>query len=166
MLRHFSKIQLIFLLGLLALLACRKKPKYPVEPVISFKSFAVYEDGTGARLTIEFTDGDGDIGLRQRDTLPPYDIDSKYYYNFFLEYYEQVNGQMKKTELLIPFYYRTPYIEQQGKDKSMKGEISVDISPYYFDPFSPRDTFEYSIQIVDRALNESNIVKSGMLRKP
>ena len=73
---------------------------------------------------------------------------------------------MKKIELILPFYYRTPYLEQEGKDKSMKGEISVDIVPYYYDVFSPRDTFEYSAQIVDRALHESNVVYTGKMLKP
>ena len=29
-----------------------------------------------------FTDGDGDIGLDQQDTFPPFDEGSLYYYNF------------------------------------------------------------------------------------
>ena len=163
---RLPKILLIVLLSFFLFTSCRKKPKYPDTPVISFKSFQVYQNGEGARLTVEFTDGNGDIGLKQSHTLAPYSSDSKYYYNLYLEYYEQVNGEMKKIDLMIPFYYRTPYIEQEGKDKSMKGELAVDIVPYYYDFSSPRDTFEYSIQIVDRALNESNVVYTGKMLKP
>jgi hypothetical protein len=164
--KQHSKILFIVVLAAVIFVSCRKKPKYPDTPVITFKSFQVYNNGEGARLTVEFTDGNGDIGLKQGDTLSPYSSDSKYYYNLFLEYYEQVNGEMKRIELMLPFYYRTPFIEQEGKDKSMKGEIAVDIVPFYYDVFSPRDTFEYSIQFVDRALNESNIVYTGKMLKP
>ncbi|MEO0404330.1 MAG: hypothetical protein AAF193_05625, partial [Bacteroidota bacterium] len=51
----------------IAMVSCLKDNSFPPEPEITFKSFVV-TDGD-AVLSIDFTDGDGDIGLNQGDTV-------------------------------------------------------------------------------------------------
>lgn len=57
------------------LLSCKKPPEYPLEPIIS--QYEENEITKGNFLTIikiklAFTDGDGNIGLEDADTLEPY----------------------------------------------------------------------------------------------
>lgn len=70
--------------------SCFKNQEYPVEPMISDPSFTLL--GDSAILNFSFTDGDGDIGLDPGDTLSPYEPDSFYYYNLYIDYYEKRCG--------------------------------------------------------------------------
>lgn len=145
--------------------ACLKTEKFPDEPVIELKSFDPLPDGS-ANLTIQFTDGDGDIGLNPGDTFPPFDINSTYYYNLFVNYFEQQNGEWVQIPITNPpLSYRTPVITPNGQNKSLNGEITVKLS-LYFDPNSAFDTIRLSTQLIDRSLNESNVVETGAMIKP
>jgi hypothetical protein len=142
---------LLLLFAVSIISACMKRPNYPDYPIIKFKAFI--PEGDSAKFIFEFTDGDGDIGLRKEDTLPPYDA------NLFLKYYEQREGVFVEIEPLIPFKYRIPDISRKGKIKTLEGEIMVRIN-YYYDFASPYDTIKYSAYIVDRALNKSNVIET------
>ncbi|HRZ20131.1 MAG TPA: hypothetical protein P5184_00580, partial [Bacteroidales bacterium] len=96
-----SKILLILFVPVWFLFAaCLEKVEFPIEPAIQFNGFAKIIDSTGivnrGVLEIYYQDGDGDIGLTERDTLPPYD------YNFYVRYFEKINGQFQ--EVFITFY--------------------------------------------------------------
>lgn len=159
----FSKIALILIIINGIFYSCRKPPEFPIEPQITFKDFVV--TGDSATITISFTDGDGDIGLRDSDTTGDFSVKKKTYYNLYLEYFEQEEGTFVKRNLAIPFYYRVPYITQESKNKALEGDISVVISPSYYAP-NALDSFKYSIQLLDRALNESNVAETPVLIKP
>lgn len=137
---------------------CKKPSDYPIVPVISFKEFVKYQDVYGKDsigvLSFEFTDGDGDIGLKESDTISPYNPGSMYYYNFFVDYYEKQNGEL----ILVPTYNnsRIPYITPEGKNKALKGEIDMEL--FINNYLSPYDTIVFQAYIVDRALNKSNII--------
>jgi hypothetical protein len=160
----FTGIKLIFVLtGALFLFGCKKDKKLPSAPSIEFVSFI--ETGDSAYLTIKFVDGDADIGLREYDTVPPYDKDSRYYYNLFLDYYEWENNEWKYIELNPPFYYRIPYLTNQTNKNYLEGEITVTLAAPYYNPFSTASKYKYQIQLVDRALHESNVVETPELSK-
>ena len=55
----------------LLLCGCLPDPMFPDEPTLSFDSFEAMDNGT-ATMTLGFTDGDGNVGLSQGDTLPPF----------------------------------------------------------------------------------------------
>ena len=65
------KIRYIIGFILALLLSCEEiDPEYPIEPVVDYQSFGFYisVDELGnknlvGRLTFEFTDGDGNVGL-------------------------------------------------------------------------------------------------------
>ena len=145
--------------------SCLKKKEFPLEPQITFGSFVVHDDGLGADLTVNFTDGDGDIGLEDFDTVAPYNLGSEYYYNMYLDYYELINGEWVLRELNPPFAYRVPSITPSGQNKALEGEISVDLSPIYYDP-TGADTIKFMVRIIDRALNVSNEVESDIIITP
>ncbi|MEO5584595.1 MAG: hypothetical protein ABIQ75_03985 [Flavobacteriales bacterium] len=144
----------MLLMGVL-LSACLKTEAFPKEPHIEFKSYTQSPDS--AKLTISFTDGDGDIGLNQGDTLPPYNPGSLWYHNFFVDYYKRQNGQWVLQQFTLPLYYRIPVITPTGQNKALQGDIAVQISPLVL-PQVPGDTVRFSVRIADRALHESNTV--------
>lgn len=161
-----TKIHLFFsltlVLGLLS--SCFKKEEYPIEPLITYDSFMVVNDS--AQITFNFTDGDGDLGLNDADTLSPYNIDSEFHYNLYIHYYEKYD-QIGWSEGLdldgnpIIFKYRIEPIDTKGKTKGIKGKMDVDLGNLYFNPLSDQsDTIKYSIQLIDRALHKSNIIES------
>lgn len=146
------------ILGAAVLLAgCLKTEEFPVEPRITFKSYAQFPDS--ASLTISFTDGDGDIGLDQGDTLAPFDPGSTYYHNLFLDYYRRVNGEWVLQEFTLPLYYRVPRITPTGQNKALEGDIAVALVPVVL-PQQPGDTVRFSVKLADRALHMSNTVYS------
>jgi len=153
--------------------SCLKVETYPVEPSINFQSFEV--KGDSAIVTISFTDGDGDIGLSDGDTLPPYDPSSFFYFNAYLEYYEMMDGIWVKgtadpngnnfpTADTIVFKNRLPNITPIGQNKALKGEIKLILEPNYYNPISHHnDSIKYKIFIIDRALHISNTVETEVI---
>ncbi len=156
---------LVTLLGCLLLQACYKPDEFPDEPSLTFEEFKVKDDST-ARLKVSFTDGDGNIGLKEGDTTGKFSPGSRYHYNLFLEYYEKQNGKWVHRDLDPPFYYRIPPLKPKGQSKALKGDIEVELEPTYFDPTSPYDTIKYSIKLADRELNESEAVETDPIIVP
>lgn len=136
---------------------CRKVTEYPPEPEIEFKDFLQFGSDS-AQLIISFTDGDGDIGLRDADTAAPYD------YNLFLTYYEMQDGAWIQPVLAAPFWYRIPILRKSDSEKALQGDITVDLSPFYAAPGA--DSVRYDIQLRDRALNTSNIISTPVILVP
>ena len=91
--KAYTKISLIFLIPLFAALTgCIKEEQYPIEPKIEFGGFTVVRDITGKDsvgvLTISYTDGNGDIGLYDYDTVEPFK------YNYYLRFMQFHNKQL------------------------------------------------------------------------
>lgn len=143
---------------------CLKTEEFPDEPRIAFKSFEFF--GDSASLTITFTDGNGDIGLDDSDTAPPFDTSSAYYFNFFLEESELINGEWNTVTFAQPIYYRIPRITPTGQNKTLEGEIAVAIDPFPLFITGDADTVRFSVELVDRALNRSNRVTSDDIVVP
>jgi len=98
------------------------------------------------------SDGDGDIGLEEHQTDPPYDA------NLYVFQY----GVHKGFQIFIDtLSFRIPYVTPEGQNKSLKGEIDVDLDIIYIlPPFDTIDTVKYEIYLLDRSLNQSNIITS------
>lgn len=149
--------------------SCLKPEKFPDEPIIAYESFTQLSDS--GILVVSFTDGDGNIGLAESDTLNEFSPTNKYHHNFFVEYWEKVDGigWQRGKDINgddISFLYRIPVITPTGKNKALKGNITVTIEPSYYNPISPdSDTIKYRIMLVDRAFNESNVVESDVITR-
>jgi hypothetical protein len=143
---------------------CIKKDKFSDVPEIEFKEFILYQDLTG-ELIFNFTDGDGDVGFNQEDTLPPYHRDGDHYYNFFMEYHVKIGNEFVKLDPPVPYNYRLPYLKPEGKNKSLEGSIAVrDITPF---PITlSYDTVKFVFYMEDRAFNRSNIARTGEIIRP
>lgn len=152
-------------------IACLKPKDLPIEPVIESVTFFPNADSTGTML-IKFTDGDGDLGLAEADTFPPFNPGNKYNSNLFFNYYEFQNGVWKHIvnidnetgDTINPFSYRVPTLETDGKDKTLEGEIEIDMPFIYFDPFSKFDSLRFEIELYDRALNKGTATTRVILK--
>ena len=162
--KQSPKIYFIFLLLLISLApSCVKEEQYPVEPAITFLDFGVYrdvsdKDSVGV-ITISYTDGDGDIGLNDWDTLEPYK------YNYYLKFLEQVNGTLTEVEPAdknINFNARIPILTPEGRNKNIKGNIAMSIELYYSRYALKSDTVAFEIYIKDRALHSSNVIQTPL----
>jgi hypothetical protein len=160
--RHFILPGIFFLFtGIFS--ACMEKEDYPDVPAIQYVSFTKISNGSGIDekgiLKISFTDGDGNIGLSDQDTFPPYNIGSQWYYNFFINYYERQHGMLTKIDLPFTLNARIPPIEGSGPNHPTKGEIEIEL--YFNNPLSVYDTIVFEASICDRLLQMSNQVRSG-----
>jgi hypothetical protein len=138
---------------------CMKKQSYSDIPAISFLSLEmIYDTAHVVRtgiLSISYQDGNGDIGLSTSDTIPPYQRNGPYYYNYVMTYFEKQNGVFTKVDLLIPFSLRIPVLTPNDPNKAIKGFI-VDTIGLYPPPL--HDTIKFETFIYDRALNKSNVI--------
>jgi len=146
---------------LLFSVSCRKIEKLPPEPNIKFTSFEVFDStdilgniDKGGRLKFYFEDGDGDLGLQA-----PQDnsTDST---NLFFRILRKTKGvflPVPDNDPLRPSPYRIPYMDRQGQNKILRGNISITFL-YLF--FSPLDTLKYKFFVKDRALHSSDTVST------
>jgi hypothetical protein len=156
-----AKVSGAMLAVAVVLSSCLKTEEFPKEPHIEYKSYV--QHGDSSELTISFTDGDGDIGLGQGDTLAPYNPGSEWYHNFFVDYYKMVNGEWVMQDFPLPLYYRIPVITPTGQNKALQGDITVEISTLVLPADTTVDFVRFSIHIADRALHESNTVYSDAI---
>ena len=155
------KYVLVLLFSFTLLAACKKDEIYPIEPIISFKSVGTFTGNSGkdsmAVIVVNFTDGDGDIGLNPDDTLPPFNSGSPYYRNYIIEFFEKVNGVWVLNPISPTLGGRLPYITPKGSNKALKGEIRMDINlPLH----KTNDTCYFTVFIYDRAHHKSNVAQT------
>jgi len=155
--------------AVLGLSRCLPEPNLPDNPLIEFQSFELNPDGS-RELVIGFTDGDGDVGLAQGDTLPPnFCAACEFHYNLKCEYQELQDGQWVQINLdpdagQIPFYYRVPPAIPTGDNPALNGTIAIAMNSWSLT--SAYDSLRFQITLFDRSLNESNTVFTNMVLKP
>jgi hypothetical protein len=164
----------------LAVFSCQKKVEYPVEPKIAYEGFTylMNPDSTFSGqcvISFSYTDGDGDLGLDDSDTLPPFGFNDTYYYNMVIDYLKSENGVFVKTPLLSPhvptgpadtlvlfdtvtFNARFKRLRDSEEPKAIS--CTMDYKLTVQNPFSPNDTVKFEIRILDRALHESNVIQT------
>ena len=104
-------------------------------------------------LHLYFTDGDGDIGLFDEDTIPPFD------YNLVVNYFEMYNDSLQQINVTPPYHIRIPNLTPAGQNKSLKVDVKYDVDITYRNS----DTIKFELKLFDRALNESEWVSSGVI---
>lgn len=150
----------------LGMSSCLQTQEFPPEPEIEYDSFQLVDstDALGNPVTIckviiSFTDGDGDIGLRESDTTGRFSPDSLFYNNLLVDYYEEQNGQMSLIELEPSYSGRIPYITPPGQNKQLRGSIEYDMDV----SFRNSDRIQFDIRLVDRSFNVSNTVTTPII---
>lgn len=152
----------LFVIVLAALLVgCRHEEKFSTTPHIEFVSIEKVDNGTNvddqANLVFSFQDGDGDIGLDNADTAGVFHVDSAYYYNLFVDYYEKQNGVWTLMNLPATLNARIPHLSDNVPE-SIEGKLTI--LTYINNYSSPYDTVKLSFYLVDRALHKSNVVET------
>ena len=158
----------------LAVCSCQKPVEYPIEPKIAYKGFTYLMNadstysGEGV-ISFSYTDGDGDLGLDESDTLPPFGFNDAHYYNMLVDYLKCVNGEFVKTPLVswnmqtqtydtLSFNARFKRVRDSEEPKAISGTMGYKLMVQ--NPFSPDDTVKFEIRILDRALHESNVIQT------
>lgn len=159
-----KRINYLFLIFILVpfLSSCKKIEQLSSVPHIEFKTFTIFDTtdilgnkSKGGRLNFRFEDGDGDVGLEAPTQVAE---DST---NLFFTLMRKENGIMvpvPDNDLIKPANVRIPYLERLGRNKILKGTISVTFL-YLF--YSPDDTVKYEFYLKDRNLNESNVASTS-----
>lgn len=156
----------LLLLPVLFFAACVNPPDFPDEPVITYvgiskNSIRQFNESNQVLDSIiiqfSFTDGDGDLSLRN---------DS--FSDIFL-------NDSRLEALITPF--NVPLIPTEGTGNGISGDIFITLinssgvccirdrgnglrDICFTDTSFPLDTFRYNIQIMDRAGNMSNIIQT------
>ena len=66
---------------------------------------------------------------------------------------ELIFSEVDTSDLETPPYYRIPPLDREGQNKTLQGEIMVDIQYLLIE----YDTLKYSFYILDRAFHHSNV---------
>lgn len=160
----YTKITFFLLISILAgLTSCIKEEQYPIIPHIEFGGFATAKDITGkdslGAISISYTDGDGNIGLFAWDTVEPKK------YNFYLKFMELVNNELvevKPVDSTLTFNGRIPLLTPVGRNKNIKGDITMYLELYFARQILKSDTIAFEIYIRDRDLNNSNVIETPL----
>ena len=140
------------------------KPESCDDPVpsMSFDNFTLILDSVYL-LEFEFKDCNGDIGLEQGDTLPPFNINGDYYYNLRVDVFYRDNGEWQQFDFNggIGLDSRIVPLTENGLEQVVEGTIERFIPK--FDLLGLGDTLRFRGTLIDRALNESIPAESPAL---
>jgi len=148
------KIAALLLLLSAGMVACDDDETYPVTPEIAFRSlekFVSVSQSDSLVLTFSFTDGDGDIGSPESDPARR---------DVFVKLFEKKNGVFEEAILAAPLEYRIPYLTPRGNNKSLKGDVRINID---YNILQPNDTIFYKVYIKDRADRKSNEITTATI---
>jgi len=147
---------------------CRDDQDLPDEPKIN----EIWFEKETNELKIRFTDGDGDFGLEPDQTDPPFNqlnedsTDNFFYHNLHVDVFFKEDGAWLPVPLeegAPGFKYRIPDLTPEGQSKQLRVLVTVDFANANSEIFNitpELDTLRYSAILIDRALNESEIVNT------
>ncbi|NUM31757.1 MAG: hypothetical protein HUU47_05470 [Bacteroidetes bacterium] len=155
----------------LILNACKDEPSGLLAPQISIGKITMYKNNKGndsiIKLSIKYSDNDGDLGLSESDTQPPFNFGNEYFYNLKIKYLTNKNGiwqQVLKTGTndTINFNQRFKRLNESKKKRKVYGEFEVRIpaSPY---PGIFPDSVRMECMISDRSLHKSNFATTDII---
>jgi len=161
---------ILITINLFLFINCSDRVDFGIIPVIKFENYQVFTNqfgkDTALTLTISFTDADGDLGLEQSDTFPPFNSGSKYHYCMYIHYYEFIDSVWKEVRPeiggipigdTIRFPYRFRSLTPNTPNKAIKGEID-----WHSNLIEPQKSkyIKFAIYIYDRRLHKSNLIES------
>jgi hypothetical protein len=163
-------ITVLAVISVFILASCHHEPEFSIIPEIKYEDYILYKNqfgkDTALKLIISYTDGDGDLGLEQSDTFPPFNTGSLYHACMYIYYYEFVDSQFVeiRPEIAgipigdtIRFPYRFRNLTPDTPNKTIKGEIE-----WHTNLIQPQknNLIKFRIFIFDRALHKSNVIET------
>ncbi len=137
---------------------CKKQQIYPNKPKIDFQQIIVKDsvDLLNNKVRVfsiyfKIIDGDGDFGIKDKDSLVQFYKDSTYANNFFATLFYLKKGVPTLYNMVLPLNGAIPYTPPVGLDKYFKALIIYNLSI----PDIP-DTLKLKFYVIDRHLNKSN----------
>lgn len=156
-------LSLIFLLFVAA--SCIDEKQFDDVPFLRYEGAEWVETDGGdqglvdrLRVSLYFTDGDGNVGLEDDQTNPPFDEDSPYHYNLWVRYFEKQGDSLVEIPDAV-FSVRLPNLTPRGQNKTLEAEIAYDIDLTQ----TAADSVQFFFTLVDRDLQLSNEVNSPVL---
>jgi len=178
-LRTLSYAALLAFTGL-GVASCLNPPDYSDTPEISFSKIETKRiekrEGTydTISITVSFKDGDGDLGLSNEDTDPPFNevniingdtVPNKNYNNYFITpQIRDENGNFNDLDLGgFNYNSRYPRLEPdtQGDRKApLRGDLTFGLI-FGQNSFAPNTSVRFKVYITDRALHQSNEITTS-----
>jgi len=174
--------------GLLSLMTvgfsgCLSAPTYSNTPEISFESISRQRHTINGSIvdsifiTINFQDGDGDLGLTQAEaTVAPYT--PRYYgANFYATpFVKNSTGKYDSLKTVRPdlFLRKSSYYDRfdhlstttDTKASPLRGTLRRAYAFLYGSPFLPNQEIRFTVSIFDRALHQSNEIETSTILIP
>ena len=147
MLNQMKQIFIITAL-LLSLAACTRtspEPAFVATPAITISAMShdtLTEFVDQLVLNIEYQDGDGDLGNADAD------VNSIF---------------VKDSRLSVADEYYLAPLAPEGSNISIQGTLSLKLSTTFILGNSNQETLDYTIYMVDRAGNQSNVIQTSQL---
>ena len=157
MYKHFTIKLFILTLFLGIVSSCVKESNFPKTPIIKFEKFVLFKNDS-ADCYISFTDGDGDIGVIDGDSVAEPDLKMKYLFKGTDDLFHPFDSNPGTLQFDTLFYNnRVPFITPDGQYKALEGEIKIKLrAAPLFNPLHTVVKFEITLR--DRAGNLSNTV--------
>ena len=156
-----------FLVITASLMGCYKEPTFELKPVIGFGSLRKeirIDAFTGSKkdsliLTISYQDGDGDLGLNEKEKAT---AEVKNDYNYLIRLFRKRRGVFQEFVPSVPYSGYFLRLRNDTKSGPIEGNISYSID--FPHPFTPlKDSLKFQVTIKDRAGNLSNTVESSVI---
>jgi len=175
--------------GLLSLLAggltsCLSEPSYSTTPEISFNSISRQRYTINGAIvdsvfiTINFQDGDGDLGLSSTEaTVAPY-TPTYYGANFYMTPFVKnaTTGTYTALQFARPDLFLTvnsyydrfdhPSATTDNRAAPLRGTLRRAYAFLYGSPFLPNQEVKFTVSIFDRALHQSNEIETTSIVIP
>jgi len=188
-LNKYNAIGIVFLF--LFSVACYRDPGFPTTPTITYKSIALIKSTTTQAIEIKlnFTDGDGDIGLAAGDTLSPFNSNKMYdsllaeivetnpnVFNYKVTFlFKNLDSTFKSCDdspdicseetgkRLALLQGRFEDLNPERKARPISGELTYNIPSAGLLSILGGKTIKLKIFIQDRSLNKSNTIETDSL---
>lgn len=170
-------------LAAVGLSGCLSEPTYSTTPSISFNSirrvrYTVNNSPVDSVfITINFQDGDGDLGVTETESKK-----APYYArflgnNFYMTpFVRNTNGRFDSLKTLRPdlaltkssYYDRFDHISTTTDNRAapLRGTLTRAYRFVLSDEFYPNQEAKFTISIIDRALHQSNEVETTSITIP
>ncbi|GGK81708.1 hypothetical protein ACD591_10730 [Rufibacter glacialis] len=182
--KHRLLFGLALVLSSLGLTSCYDDPDFSLTPNLTFRGIEqrTLRNAQNIRydsliLVVRFQDGDGNLGLSEtifpEDEAPPFNPEKLNvpqgpgFHNILCDLYKKANGKyIKITNQAGKSFYngRFPRVSTDKRSEPLEGDIRYSISiyenPSRENPIQKGDTIRFSIQIMDRDLNKSQVVNT------
>ena len=146
-----------------SLIACLKNEEYPIEPQLEYKGFSITDTVNGidplGYVHLGFTDGDGNVGLNESDTIGAFHPDSAFGKNLFIFPFKKIGGEFIAAPTFATNHVRiTPRLSDS--DDPIEGDIDGGV---FIPAKTALDSFDivvlrWEVYLVDRDQNQSNVI--------